>query len=49
MLFYILLGFSVLVAAFLLMLAVQLLSLEKSIRGLTERTEFFVRKIYEKE
>jgi hypothetical protein len=48
MLFYVLLGFSVLVTAFLLMITAQFISMERTIGNLTERTELLVRKIYEK-
>jgi hypothetical protein len=46
--FYLLLGFAVLSLAFLLMLTVQFLSIEKTLSDLTDRTEFYVKKIYAK-
>jgi hypothetical protein len=46
---YVLLGFSALAAAFLLMLVVQFIAMEKTLMALTERAEFFVKKIYAKE
>jgi hypothetical protein len=46
--FYLLLGFAVLSLAFLLMLTVQFLSIEKTVSDLTDRTEIFVKKIYAK-
>ena len=48
MLFYLLIGFSVVSCLFLLMIAAQILTIEKTVTGLTERTEVFVKNIYEK-
>ena len=46
--FYLLLGFGALSLAFLLMLSVQFLSIEKKMSDLIDRTEFYVKKIYAK-
>jgi|WetSurMetagenome_2_1015567.scaffolds.fasta_scaffold273974_2 hypothetical protein len=46
--FYLLLGFGALSLAFLLMLSVQFLAIEKKISDLTDRIEFHVKKIYTK-
>jgi hypothetical protein len=48
MLFYLLLGFAVVSFLFLLMITVHFLSIEKTLSTIAERTEFFVKKIYEK-
>lgn len=48
MLFYLLLGFAIVAFLFLLMITVQILTIEKAVSTLVERTEFFVKKIYEK-
>jgi hypothetical protein len=45
---YVLLGFALLTCAFLFMLLVQFLSMEKSIADLTERVEIHVKKLYER-
>jgi hypothetical protein len=48
MIFYLLLGFAIVMVAFLLMIAVQLFRIEKAISQVTEVAAFKVKKIYEK-
>jgi hypothetical protein len=47
--FYILSGLALVTVAFLIMLAIQLFRIEKSIAEATEMTEFSVKKKYQKE
>jgi hypothetical protein len=49
MVFYILAGLALVTFAFLVMIAIQLFRIEKSIAEVTEVTEFSVKKKYQKE
>jgi hypothetical protein len=49
MMFYILAGLALIAVAFLVMISIQLFSMEKSIMAVTELVEFKVKKQYEKD
>jgi hypothetical protein len=49
MLFFILFSLAVLLAAFLIMISVQIIGLEKNLKSVIELTEFKVRKLYGKD
>jgi hypothetical protein len=49
MIFYILAGFAMIAVAFLVMIVIQLLRIEKTVAEITEVTGFTVKKTYQKE